>query len=336
MAADRTHRGDRGRNSRTRTLTRVLLAPMLVLAGCGAPDAPGTPPGALESRPASPSPRPTAPALFPMTLTDDDGVSLTLRSAPERIVTWGPSNTEILFALGEGERIVGVSGPFDDHPAEAKTIEEIGGRGGVEPNVERVVALEPDLVLNGFLGGEEWKARLRDLGVSVFSIYAEDFDGVLDDIRTVGMLIGAPGVADALTGDMAAREEEIQAAVAAEPRVSCFFEAGYPELYTVGPQDFPFDLLLRAGCDPVTEEADAPYPLWSIERLVADDPEVYILTSEAGASPMQVAQRPGFAGIAAVRAGRVYLIDSDLVTRPGPRVIEGMEQLAEFLHPDVM
>lgn len=335
MSVDGIHRGGRAWHSRTRTLARVLLAPIFVLAGCGVADAPGTAPGTLGSPRSSPSPPPSTPAVFPMTLTDDDGVSLTLRSAPERIVTWGPSNTEILFALGVGARIVGVSGPFDDHPAEARDIEEIGGRGGVEPNVERVVALDPDLVLNGFLGGEEWKGRLRDLGVPVFSIYAEDFDDLLKDIRTVGRLVGVPTAADSLTGDMAAREREIQAAVAVEPRVTCFLEAGYPELYTVGPQDFPYDLLRRAGCEPVTEEAGAPYPLWSIERLVADDPEVYILTSEAGTSPMQVAERPGFAGIAAVRAGRVYLIDSDLVTRPGPRVIEGMEQLAGFLHPDV-
>ena len=269
---------------------------------------------------------------YPMMLTDDDGVEVRIDAPPERIVTWAPSSTEILFALGLGDRVVGVSGPFDDFPAEARTIPRVGGEGGIELSVEKVLALRPDLVLNGFLGGDEWKARLRDLGVAVFSIYAEDLDDALNDIETVGRLTGTGESAGSLVEGLRSRAEAVRGP--GDPRVSCFLEVGYPDLYTVGPQDFPFDLLERAGCDPVTEEAESPYPLWSLEQLVEDDPQVYILTSEAGITPAEVADRPGFGSISAIEQGRVHLIDSDVITRPGPRVVDGLEELARLLVPE--
>ena len=108
---------------------------------------------------------------FPLTLQDDEGVEATLDAPPERIVTFAPSHTEIVFELGLGDKLVGVSGPFDDHPPEAASIEPIAGRSGVEPNLEKVVALEPDVLLTAFIGGE-WKERLRELGVPVFTTLA--------------------------------------------------------------------------------------------------------------------------------------------------------------------
>jgi iron complex transport system substrate-binding protein len=258
-----------------------------------------------------------------------------MKEPPDRIVTWAPSNTEILFALGLGDRVVGVSGPFDDYPPEAMDIQQVAGAGGVEPNVEVVVGLEPDLVLNGFLGGDEWKARLREAGVDVFSIYAADFDDALHDIETVGVLTSTEHRAEMIVASMRAGAEEVRTAAEQQGRVTCFFEVGYPDLFTVGPGDFPFDLLQIAGCDPVTSSADAPYPLWSVEQLVKDDPDVYILTTEAGVTPDEVAKRPGFGALSAVKGGRIVLVDSALITRPGPRLLEGLQVLAEGLHPEV-
>jgi iron complex transport system substrate-binding protein len=303
----------------------VTITLAMALAACDEGTAPSPSP---DEQPAA-----TRTASFPITLTDDDGVELTVDAPPERLVTWAPSNTEILFALGLGDRVVGVSGPFDDFPPEAASIEQVGGAGGVEPDVERIVALEADLVLNGFLGGDTWKARLRDLGIPVFSVYALDLKDAVHDIRTVGDLTGAVAPAADVAADMLARAGEVEDVVEDVDPVSCFFEVAYPDLYTVAPQDFPYDLLERAGCRPVTEEAETPYPVWSLEQLVADDPDVYILTSEAGIDPQDVAARPGFEAISAVVNGRVHVIDSDLVTRPGPRVVQGLEELARILHP---
>ena len=138
----------------------ALVAASLLVGACSS--------GASTSAPTA-IPSPTA--AFPLTLVDDDGLSVTLAAPPARIVTFAPSITEILFALGLGDRIVGVSGPYDDHPAAAADIPEVGGAGdfGVDPNLETVVGLEPDLFLT-IAGGDAWKQRLRDLGVTVFTI----------------------------------------------------------------------------------------------------------------------------------------------------------------------
>jgi iron complex transport system substrate-binding protein len=276
-------------------------------------------------------------ATFPITVTDDDGVEVTIRAEPKRIVTFAPSNTEIVFGLGIGDRLVGVSGEFDDYPPDAREIVHVGGSGefGVDPNVEKVVSLEPDLMLT-IAGGDHWKERLRDLGVPVFTANATDFDDLLTDIERIGRITGTAEAARRLTRTMVAEAEKIEKAVASEPRASCFFEAYFPPLTTVGPRTFIFDLLDRAGCEPVSAEAARDYAEWSVERLVAEDPDVYLVSSESGQSVDAVAKRPGFSGLSSVRSGRVVLVDSDLIARPGPRVVEGLRALAAALHPSAV
>jgi iron complex transport system substrate-binding protein len=294
---------------------------LLVLGSCGE----STPP---QASPETPSPV----SAFPMTITDDDGIEVTIAAEPERIVTFAPSMTETVFALGLGDQLVGVSGPFDDYPAEAKDIEEVGGAGdfGVDPTIEKVVSLEPDLFLT-IPGGDQWKQRLRDLDIPVVTLHADTLDDLLADIETIGELTGAVDEADALTAQMGADADAITASAETTGHVSCFFEVYYPPLTTVGPNTFIYDLLERAGCDPVTEEAKSDYPEWSVDELVADGPEVYLVTPESAKSVAAVAKRPGFAAIPAIEDDRVELVDGDLVTRAGPRVIEGLGQLAEAL-----
>lgn len=271
-------------------------------------------------------------ATFPVTLNDDDGVKVTVEARPRRIVTFAPSMTEIVFALGLGERVVGVSGEYDDYPSEAAQIERIGGAGdfGVDPNVEKVVELEPDLFLT-IAGGDLWKEELRDLGVPVFTLNATDFADLLGDIQVIGRLTGAADQAAALVADMRKRSEAVAASAGGDAQVACFFEVGFDPLLTVGPNTFVFDILERAGCEPVSAEANTDYPEWSVEQLVADPPQVYLVTDDTGVTPEDIAGRPGFAAIRAVAEGRVEVVDGDLVTRPGPRIVEGLELLARLM-----
>jgi iron complex transport system substrate-binding protein len=261
-------------------------------------------------------------------------VELTMAAPPRRIITFAPSNTEIIFALGLGDRLVGVSGDFDNYPAEATEIEQVGGAGefGADPNVEKVVSLQPDLFL-AIPGGTQWKKQLRDLDIPVFTVNATDFDDLLEDIRTIGRLTGTTDEADELTGQMKDRAAEVAQANAGGERTTCFFEAYYPPLTTVGPNTFIFDLLERAGCDPVSAGAKSDYPQWSVDRLVTQSPQVYLLSSESGVSAESVRDRPGFQAIEAVSDSRVHLVNADLVSRPGPRVVEGLELLAGLLYP---
>jgi iron complex transport system substrate-binding protein len=306
----------------------ALLALLLVLTACaGSTNTPGASNGSSSG--------PTQTAAFPMTITDDDGQQVTIAALPQRIVTFAPSMTEIVFALGLGDRVVGVSGKFDDYPAAAKRIRQVGGAGdfGVDPNIEEVVSLQPDLFLT-IAGGDQWKQRLRDLGIAVVTLNATNFPDLLDDIRTLGEIAGAADEAASLTGDMQGRADDVAAAVEqAGGPVTCFFEVYYPPLTTIGPDTFIFDLLSRAGCDPVTASAKSDYPTWSVEKLVAQSPEVYLATPESAKSVAAISGRTGFDAIAAVTSGRVILVDSDLVTRPGPRVIDGLEALTAALHP---
>jgi iron complex transport system substrate-binding protein len=274
---------------------------------------------------------PTPETVFPVTLTDDEGVEVTVPSEPKRLVTFAPSHTETLFELGLGDRVVGVSGPFDDYPPESEGIEAVSGPGGTEPNVEKVVALEPGLVLTAFIGGE-WKDRLRELDIPVFTTLASSFDDAVEDILTVGRLTGAVEEASVVAEGMRAEEREIAGRLAAAEPVTCFLELS--DLFTVGPGSLEFDLLQRAGCSPVTSDAKEPYPQWSVEKLVDDDPDVF-LASEYGQSEAVVADRPGIRDLRAVKEGRVHLVNGDLISRPGPRLAEGITALTEALHPDL-
>ena len=310
------------------TLVPSLLALSLLVAACG--DDPTVTP-AVTGPTATTGPS----SAFPITITDDDGVSVTIDAPPERIVTFAPSMTEIVFALGLGDRLVGVSGPFDDYPPEAADIEEVGGAGdfGVDPNIEQVVGLEPDLFLT-IKGGDQWKRRLRDLQVPVVTLDATNLDDLMDDIEISGQVTGANEAAATVVDELQVQADEVESALAGTPRVTCFYETFFPPLYTVGPGTFIYDLLERAGCDPVTSSSGQQYPQWSIEDLVAESPDVYLVSSESGAGPKAVARRAGFEAIGAVAAGRVASIDSSLAERPGPRIVEGLRLIAEALHPD--
>lgn len=307
--------------------------------GCSslAPAAPASPATPAEPTTASsPSSSPTA-APYPLTVTDDEGTELTLESDPARIVSLTPAVTETLFALGEGESVVGGT-DFDDFPAQAAALPDVATFEGVL--VERLVDLDPDLVIaggNSFTPPDD-VARMRDLGFPVLVVYAETVEEVVADIELIARAAGASDEAEQIVADLEARFTEVSDAVrtiAERPRV--FYELGdQPEIYGPADDSFIADMIELAGGRPITTGDPDVFSI-SLERLVAADPEVILLGDAAyGVTPEIVGQRPGgWAAMTAVETGDVRPVDDIIITRPGPRLGEGLAALAEAIHPSL-
>lgn len=319
-------------------LARLLtfsLGLTLLAAACAPLSTPAPPTGV----PATPTTAPTATPTA-ITVTDGLGREVTLAAPAVKVVSLAPSNTEIVFALGAGNSLIGRD-DFSDYPPEAAAVPSIGS---LYPsvNAEAVIALEPDLVLAAGITNPEDVQRLADLGLTVYSGRVNTgLDDIYADIGDIGQLIGRGAEAEALVADMRARAEAVTSqtsGLADKPLVFYELDATEPaKPWTPGPNTFLSQLIALAGGTNAGDIASDAYAQLSLEQLVAQDPDVIILGSATygGQTPELVAQRTGWESIAAVRNGAVYTFDDNLVSRPGPRVVEGLEALARLIQPDL-
>lgn len=337
------------RSLRSTLLFLPLLA--LVMGACApaatpaptAVPATSTQPPAAAPATATSAPTPTATAELspaPIVLTDSLGRQVTLTELPARIVSLAPSNTEILFALGAGARLVGRD-EFSDYPPEAAQVANIGSL-YPQVNAEAIVALEPDLVLAAGITNPDDVETLADLGLNVYATsVAAGLEDIYADILALGQLTGQTAQAEQLVAEMKVRVEAVTARTAGlSERPMVFYEIDATEPakpWTAGPGTFVDQLLTMAGAQNAGNIAQDAYAQLSLEQLVAVDPAVIILGSAlyGGQTPELVRARPGWEQIAAVRNGAVYTFNDNLVTRPGPRVVEGLEELARLIHPDL-
>jgi iron complex transport system substrate-binding protein len=272
-----------------------------------------------------------------LTLTDGLGRTVTLASPAQRVVSLAPSNTEILFAIGAGDQVVGRD-EFSDYPAEAKAIQSVGGSMGGY-SLEAIAALKPDLVLASEINSPELVASLEKLGLTVYYLSnPKSFEELYTNLETVATLTGRDStkLTDSLRARVAAVDEKI-APLSYRPVVFYEIDATDPSKpYTAGVGNFIHLLINRAGGANFTELAGItdPYPQVSLEQLVVAPPDVIILgDSMWGTTPEVVAGRPGWDSLLAVIEGRVFPFDDNLVSRPGPRLVDGLEALAKLLHP---
>jgi len=266
---------------------------------------------------------------FPATITDDASNTVTVKAAPQRIVSLAPANTETLFALGLGDKVVGVTS-YDDYPPEVAKIAKVGDFQG--PNVEAVAAAKPDLVLATSGVQADVVKKLEALGATVVVIDPQTLEGVYTDIQRVGTITGTSPAAEGLVAQMKAKVASVQKAVASEPKVSAFIEIGQNPLYTAGTGTLMDELVTLAGGTNVV--AQPGYVSYSAEQLIKDDPQVYMATKGSSSDPASIAKRPGYDKIAAVKDGRIVILDDSIVSRPGPRIVDGLEAVAKALHPN--
>ena len=271
-------------------------------------------------------------------VTDGLGREVKLESAAQRVVSLAPSNTEILFALGAGDKVVGRD-EVSDYPAEALALPTVGGWSGF--SAEAIVALKPDLVLAAEINSPELVAELEGLGLTVYYLSnPKTLEELYVNIEIVATLTGrdATKLTDSLKARVAAVDEKIMP-LSYQPSVFYEVDATDPSKpYSVGPGTFIHLLINRAGGANAVELAGItdPYPQISLEQLVIAPPDIIILgDSMWGTTAESVAARPGWDTLKAVVDGKVFVFDDNLVSRPGPRLIDGLEALARLLHPEV-
>lgn len=324
----------------------LLATAALIFGACTAGSTPGSTsapgPSAVESgSPAAATPQSSLPApspapAFPLTLTDDGGDKVNLAAEPEKIVSLTPAATETLFAIGAGDRVV-ADGDYDDYPAQVKSLPHVATYSAV--NVEKIVSLGPDLVIAGGNGFNSPDAigQLRNLGVPVLVVYAADIAGVLSDINLLGDAVGDGPSARGVTASMEAGFDKIRAATVGLARPRTFYELdATKDIYGPAPDSFLAQEIEYAGGDPITTGDPAIFSI-PLEKLIAADPQVIVLGDSAyGTTAAIVAARPGWKVMTAVKAGAIEPIDDIVVSRPGPRLVEGLRLLALAIHPDLI
>jgi iron complex transport system substrate-binding protein len=320
-------------------LAAALLAVTACTGGTGATSSPSVTTGpSVAAATASPQPTDTpAAAAFPVTVIDDEGTTVEIAAEPEVIVSLTPATTETLFALGIGDRVVGKGEDFFVFPPEAGSIPDVATFDAVD--IEKVVSLEPDIVFAGgnFFTPPDAIERMRDLGVPVVVLYAASVEAVFADIELIGLASGRSAEAGAIVERMRAEFDAVEAAVADLPRPHLFYELDATgAIYGPADDSFLAEMIALAGGDPITSGSPDKFDI-SVERLIDEDPELILLADAPfGVTSEQVAARPGWSVMTAVRDGQIRPIDDQTVTRPGPRLFLGLRLLAETIHPDVV
>jgi iron complex transport system substrate-binding protein len=279
-----------------------------------------------------------------LTLVDDHGYVLNLTSYPNRIVSLAPSNTEILFAIGAGDKVVGVT-DYDNYPYNFSVWIEAGNLTSVgdywTPNIEAIVALEPDLILAAF-DQDEVVNTLRGMGYKVLVLAPDNIDDILKNIILAGRATNKDIEAAILVNNLRLRIDAVVSKVAdaaSTPKV--YYEVWYDPLWSVGSESWEHELIEKAGGINIFADQSLNYFETSSEAIIERNPDIMIFPLGHGAGPPfwgsfdQVKARPGWDAISAVQNDRLYTIDADIISRPGPRIVDALETLAEIIHPEL-
>jgi iron complex transport system substrate-binding protein len=283
----------------------------------------------------TPSPK-TNPSIA---LTDGLGREVKLASPAQKIVSLAPSNTEILFAVGAGGQVIGRD-EFSDYPLEAKNLPSVGGSMG-NYNMEKIASLQPDLVLAASLNTPEQVQALEQLGLTVFYLAnPTDLIGLYSNLQIVGELTGHDQDASVLVDSLKVRVDGITTKlmnVAEKPLVYYELDATDPaKPWTPGPNTFLTQLIRLADGRSIGESLTSDYAQIGLETLLTQNPDIILLGDAAyGTTAEQVATRAGWSELKAVKDNQIFAFDDNLVSRPGPRLVDGLEVLAKLLHPDI-
>ncbi len=269
-----------------------------------------------------------------ITVIDDYGRTIEIVGTPERIVTVAPTPTEIVFAVGAGNLVVGVD-DYSDYPAETANLTKVGN---IELNLEVILGLKPDLILSSDLVPLAQLQQLEDNGIPYVILAARTIDDVFKDIRLVGFITGHITDANVLADQLQQRVDAVKAKTFAENVTKPGVYVEFYPLWTYGPGSFGDDLIRLAGGTNIAANASAEYAAVADEFVIAQDPEIIVYTvgsNYGGTTPDTIASRPGWTGISAVVNEKMFPIDDNLISRYGPRIVDALEQLAAIVHPEL-
>jgi iron complex transport system substrate-binding protein len=261
---------------------------------------------------------------------DDYNRDLSLSSMPQRIVSIAPSITELVFAIGAGEKLVGVDSE-SNFPEQARSIEKVGTY--ISPSLEMIIALKPDLLLVSDLTPQQVIDTIENRGIKVFAVAPKSIDGVAESMRKLGIVLGTDDEAERAAESFEQRVSAVERKTAlAKEKPRVYLE--YFPYWTFGPGSFGNDLITRAGGINIGKRLKSPYAEVSDEFVVSENPDVIIITEgkHSTTTISSVRERQGWKDIDAVKSNRVYYIDDDLVSRPGPRTADALEELYSILH----
>jgi iron complex transport system substrate-binding protein len=276
---------------------------------------------------------------YPITITDNLGEKIIMEEKPQKIISISPNITEVLFAVGAGENVIGVT-TFADYPKEATKLEKIGTI--TEPNIEKIITMNPDLVVASSANKMETIDRLKELNIKVAGFSSDSINMAIENIKKIGILTGNEEKADKIVAKMYIQIAEIKDLVDKklknQDRPKVFYELWSDPLYTAGIDNFIDDLIYTAGGFNIGRLAETQWPQFSLEKLLVEDPEVYISTPHSAqmkVSVESIKKRERFQSITAIKNDRIYVIDEDILNRPSPRLVTGLSLLTKAIWPDL-
>jgi iron complex transport system substrate-binding protein len=324
-----------------RSLGIILLAFAMLLGACApaaTPTAAPAPTAALAAATLAPTAEPTAAAETGISLTDGLGRTVTLAAPAASIVSLAPSNTEILYAVGAGEHVI-ARDDFSNYPEEVADLPSVGGSNS-NYSLEQLVSLKPDLVLAAEINTADQVKAMEDLGLTVFYLKnPDDLDGMYANLLTVAELTGTTAETETLISSLKERVQAVETALAnVDTQPSVFYELDATDAaapWTSGPDTFIDTLIGMAGGVNAAAGLNSGWAQMSQESLLVANPDIILLADAAyGVSAEQVAARPGWDVITAVKDSAIYPFNDDLVSRPGPRQVDALEELAKLIHPE--
>lgn len=317
---------------------------IVLLASCTAPSPPekviSTPPQETpEKPPGKVKLEPEELPSFPLTIVDDLGRTIKIAQLPQRIVSLAPSNTEIIFALGLEDKLVGTT-DYCDYPEAAKTKPRIAGY--TTPDMEKLVSLEPDLILAESIHEKMVLPALEKLRLTVIVTSATSLDTVLNDIQLIGQVNGKSKAAMRLVNDLEKRIEAIASKTAGltpEQRPKVLYVVWHDPIWTMGSETFIDDLIKQAGGVNIFSADFKKSRIVSLEAIITKNPQVIIVSGMGTTGDLiynSIMKETRLAGVDAMRNNRIYKIsDANLIERPSPRIVDGLEEMAKLLHPEI-